>query len=284
MKNFRFLLVTATLIFGTFSSCEKKDDVTPESGLNVTFYKIQNTDSYDYSDFLQSSITNGEVQFATFGEIGSDGLPGSFNKAYVYNKKEDAEAIILFDENKEPAFIYNIDLANGKKSETINEFERIDNKQFYYRIYHYDWQNRIGTLLFETIITKNSGNYDSSPTFETENLDFGMAVKSVKLKKQNRSFNVPISRLDYYQNSNLPKNSLKSANDDLDNFQSSFDNFRNSDIADWLVKTRNIGVKTFLIGIGVSATIVGSPVGSLLLIGGGSLIAVSTALEMVLTD
>lgn len=287
MKRYSYHILILALMVNVFSSCINGfglEEEEEEEGYDVTFYKLNNQSDYDFNDFLQASITCGSTQFATFGEIGSDGLPGSFNKAYIFDQSQDLEAIILFDENSDPAFIYNIDLVTGKKQSSVNEFVRIDDNSFYYRIYHYDWINRIGTLLFETVITKNGANYESSPSFEIEDLDFGIAKQSEKKVKGNRSFYTPLSRLDLLQKSNSSRSSLNKSNDFSDDWNVSFDKLRNSNIADWLVKTRKAGVVLTLTGLGVSNTVVGAPVGAWFIAGGGALVLGSTALEMVLTD
>lgn len=288
MKNYRLkVFITAIMVFFSYTGCDNNEDTSTEieKNFDVTFYKVTNQSNLS-SNNLQATINNEDIQFSTFGEIGIDGMPGSFYKAYAYNKANDTEAVILFDENQEPAFIYNIDLTTGEKKESVTEFVRIDSENFYMRIYHYDWTNRLGTLLFETIITKNGQDYVSNPTYEIENLDFTgskLSLNKSKTKKTNISFKRPIKRLETYQklrNSKTFENNM----DLFDGWKESFDNLRNSDIADWLVKTKKAGAALFLTGVLVTETVVGSPAGVPLLIGGAGLVAVSTVLEVFLTD
>jgi hypothetical protein len=77
---------------------------------------------------------------------------------------------------------------------------------------------------------------------------------------------------------------LKNTNDGITMWKASFDNLRNSNIADWLVLARKAGGAATLAGLGLSETVIGASAGVYLVAGGSTLIVASTALEVVLTD
>tara|TARA_R110000868_G_scaffold223053_3_gene474848 strand:+ start:2867 stop:4318 length:1452 start_codon:yes stop_codon:yes gene_type:complete len=253
-----------------------------EQDFNITFHKVNSQNISDYTNLLQSTINiSNEVQFSTFGEIGNNGYAGSFNKIYLYDKGSNTESIILLDDNKSPAFMYNVDLVSGEKLESLTEFQPIENNKFYLRFYHYDWINRIGTLLFETIITISGESFESTPTFETENLDFGSGKSSVAKQKENKSFGMPLTRLESYLKGPL-KIRLKKSDDLIGDWIIDLEKFRNSDVVEFL----NIAEWTGGIGavVGAGIILIGSTASVPLLIGGAGLAAASRATEFFISN
>ncbi|MFK5855279.1 MAG: hypothetical protein QM503_04045, partial [Bacteroidota bacterium] len=285
MKKVILIAISLFMVFN-FSNCGSKDDTTPEEEnetYDVLFYEPTYVGKDYKSDQLQATIKKSDLQFSTFGDVNTGEILGNFNKAYVYNSVENTEAFILFDDLGEPAFIYKVNLVTGKKDESVVEFKRVDQNNFYVRFFYYDWQNRLGTLLFETMITKNGDDYQSNPTYTIENLDFG--GKSTRpVSKTNTSFPIKLSRLDQLMSPISYQSQTKSTNGGMDDWMASFNEMKNSSISDWLSKTRKAGVVLTLSGLGLSQTVIGAPVGVWLVAGGSGVIVVSTAIEVVITD
>jgi|GEM_PF-1922018 len=286
MKKLLIITFSLMLIFN-LSNCSKKDDgdpstpETPEASYDVLIYEPTDGTREFKSDQLQATVKKSDMQFSTFGDVNTGTALGAFNKAYVYNTVENKESFMLFDEMGEPAFLYQIDLATGEKKPAVVEFQREDANNFYVRFFYYDWTNRLGTLLFETMITKNGDNYVSNPTFTIENFN----TKSTDgVKSGNNSFPVKLARLEELMLPMKSRVSLKNTNGGIEDWKASFDNMRNSTIADWLVFTRKAGAVVTLAGLGVSETVIGAPAGVWLVAGGSTLIVASTAIEAVVTD
>ncbi|PKP32713.1 MAG: hypothetical protein CVT99_03330 [Bacteroidetes bacterium HGW-Bacteroidetes-16] len=285
MKKLLIITFSLMIVFN-FSNCSKKNDEpsTPpvtEAAYDVLIYEPNNFSREYKSDQLQATVKKSDMQFSTFGDVNTGTALGAFNKAYVYNTVENKESFMLFDDMGEPAFLYQIDLATGEKKPSVVEFQREDANNFYVRFFYYDWTNRLGTLLFETMITKNGDNYVSNPTFTIENFD----TKSTDgVKSGNTSFPVKLARFEELMLPMKSRVTLKNTNGGIEEWKASFDNMRNSTIADWLVFTRKAGAVLTLTGLGVSETVIGAPAGVWLVAGGSTLIVASTAIEVVLTD
>ena len=281
------ILITFLALMLSFSllqtGCSKKDDNTlPEQEQPVDPFDLliyENTSRNYKTDQLQASIKKSDLQFSTFGDMESGQVLGAFNKAYVFSQAENTESFILFDDAGEPAFIYKVNLVTGEKKETIVELEKSEAGGFFMRIMYYDWINRLGSLLFETQITKSGDTYTSTPIFVNETFN----PESQNMTKTNRSFPIPVDRFEKLMTQNEHQ-TLKDVQFGFEGWKASWNNLRNSEIADWLVKTRKAGAVLTLAGLGLSETIVGAPAGVWLVAGGVGLVTVSTALEVELTD
>ncbi len=279
------LLFIALAVLICYSGCKKEDNNEPspaEASYDVYMYD-PGYFTGDDRNMLQATVRKDGFQLSTFGNIANATVLGTVDKAYVYNKAESSESFMLFDDLGEPAFSYQIDLVTGEKKESVIEFERIDAGSFYVRLFHYDWRNRLGTLLFESVISGSNGNYLSTPTFEIENFGTG-GGKSGSVEKGNTSFPVKLKRFDRMMSPNYVRPGLKGTDDGIGDWINSFSKMRNSTIADWLSTTRKAGAALTLTGLGLSETIIGAPAGVYLLAGGATLIAGSTAIEAVVTD
>ncbi len=288
MKRLLTISLAFALLFG-LSNCKKdSDEETPQPSVSdPATLLVYESDGFNKSlktNQLQATVKKTDLQFSTFGDMNSGATFGSFQKAYVYNTAENTESFVLFDEMGEPAFLYKIDLTTGEKKESVVEFERVDQNNFYVRFFYYDWTNRLGTLLFETKISGSAGAYQSTPTFTIDNLNFGSKEAPSNGKKGNNSFPVRLSRLDTFMNPDYHNANSRSVNDGIDGWMDSFNKMRNSSIADWLSTSRKAGVVLTLAGLGLSETVIGAPVGVWLVAGGSCLVATSTAIEVVVTD
>ncbi|MBU3927532.1 MAG: hypothetical protein KKB74_06975, partial [Bacteroidetes bacterium] len=104
------------------------------------------------------------------------------------------------------------------------------------------------------------------------------------MKSGNTSFPAKLARFEELMLPMKSRVALKNTNGGIEEWKASFDNMRNSTIADWLVFTRKAGAVLTLTGLGVSETVIGAPAGVWLVAGGSTLIVASTAIEVVLTD
>ncbi|MDO6470228.1 YfaP family protein [Maribacter sp. 1_MG-2023] len=252
------------------------DNGTNFDNINVSFNEVNSQEGINYSNLLQSTITiSNDIQISTFGQIGVDGFATGIEKIYTYNATEGIESIMLLDDNNEPSFIYGVDIATGEKSSGVTEFERIDINSFYVRLYDYDWTNRLGTLLFETIITKNGDTFTSSPVFETT------TNTTSKSNKSGTSFKIPIFRLDNFESGKSHSQTLRSS-DLINDWVNDLTDFRNNQIPEFLGVLKDVGIVATL-GAG-AAVLVGSAGAAPLFIGAAALTATATALEFFISD
>ena len=301
-KQIIYLLILFLL---PFSSCKDDDstnqDPTPTDTIyHLNLYRPSAQESLDGLK-LQSSLFNKETQISSFGTFNSDYTPNAVEGLYIFDKSKKEEAILLFDQDREPAFIYGVDSKTGTKKPAIVEFENISATSFYLRIFHYDWTNRLGTLLFESIIESNNGVYKSTPTFQIGNVNFSgegtrsfsgegarKATLNNNLQKSNKSFPAPLLRLESVMalkkaNFNLPNARKAGITDEIDNFVAGFDDLRNSNISGFLSQARQGGaILTFL---GVATYLTASPaLGTVLAIGGMAIALTSLANDIVISD
>jgi len=286
MKNKIIYLLSFVIIF-QLSACKKDDkvvDVPPEPAATYDLLVYESYAKDSYNNKLQATLKKSDFQFSTFSDNSYSAYLGAFNKAYFFNTIENTEAFVLFDDMGEPAFLYKIDMSDGSKKESVIEFEKIDNNSFYVRFFYYDWKNRLGTLLFETEVSKNGNQYTSAPSFVIDDLNFDGKQAQESGKKKNRSFPHPISRLDKLMSSKRAINHLKNAQDGIDGWMDSFNKLKNSTISDWLSTTKKTGALLALTGLGLSESVIAAPVGVWLLAGGSAMMVVSEAIDVVTTD
>ena len=269
MKTFYYLLLTLFL----FQCKDTGDDtVTPvEEETPVSIQLFDGISDYAEPGYgLQAVVSHEEFQFATFGgkSIGQ-GL-GAMRELYFFDKEEGTESVMLLDENAAPAFVYQVNTTTMQKEPVVTEFEPLDDGGFYVRLYHYDWENRIGTLLAESKVHSTGNAYTSDLTFQIKDENLGNLRPGTK--GRNRSFRRPLRRLERLQ---LNRSSRK-VNDGIVDFISSFDQFRKHEIVDFLGKTENIGLFLGLSG----AVLASSP----LIVGGAGLYWVSKVTKYVISD
>lgn len=276
------LLASLFLTTSLLSACKKdkgKKDEEPEApAYALNFYRpSQASDGQQ----LQSSLLSGNMQLLSFGAFDETGKPQPSKSLLILEKGAEEEGVVLFSEDKEPAFVYQIDAETGLKKPSVVEFEKLSDHSFYMRIYHYDWTNRLGTLLFETLIEEANGNTTSSPIFTISQPDLQNLTGKVRpgfvsnYRKTNRGFSKPLPRLRSLMSSgkimqtkasDIPRVSI----DAVESFKQDFDQFRNSDISRMLGDLSKGG--NILIAAGITAALISSPVtGSLFVLAGAAL-------------
>jgi len=304
MKSKQIIYLLVLTLF-PFSSCKDDDstnqDPTPTDTIyHLNLYRPSAQESLAGLK-LQSSLYNQETQISSFGTFNSDYTPNAAEGLYIFDKSKKEEAILLFDQNREPAFIYGVDSKTNTKKPAIVEFENISATSFYVRIFHYDWTNRLGTLLFESIIEAHNGVYKSTPTFQISNVNFsgegtrsfsgGGAASSTPSKyltKSNKSFPAPLLRLESVMTlqtatSSLPNARKAGTTDDINEFVAGLDDLRNSNISGFLRQAQQGGAILTFLGVATYLTV--SPaLGTVLAVGGIAIALTSLANDIVISD
>lgn len=261
-------LFTTLLVLTTTPSCYKQEGelitTLPDPELLIQLYQPGSPVSNEEdANQLQFSIQKDGYQFASFGQFDDQQLPDIPRTFYFADAQQEQEAVVLVDNQGIPAFIYSVDLSLGMKSESLTEFEPISPGKFYWRFYHYDWTNRIGTLLFETIITRDRIDFTGAATFETKNLALSGVKSGDKKRKLHKT---PIARLDNL----LEDSELRPRGAFLENLENSFNNFSVSDIVNFSTShLRKVqvagGIAAAMQAYGLSGAAAASAVGTTLL-------------------
>lgn len=275
MREFRFLAIG--MLLSMLLACDKQGQENVEPAMDIKFYKPESNVNPTQ---LQMTVKQGDIQLSAFGEFADDLSPAQIGAFYMGNMKDNTQAIMLLDAENESNFIYDIEPATGKKGKSLIEFERKAAGIFYLRIFHYDWENRLGTLLFETLIEKQGGDYKTTPSFEIEDPNFGARNKNAKAAK---SFAAPVLNLDKF----MVKKDQKSKEKAAEGFIESFDNFRNAELPEYLSYIKRAGATVAGVGaalsyLGVKASTIA--LGSTLAIGGGVVVVGAAAISIVTSD
>ncbi len=237
----------------------------------------------DDPNYLQMSIRSEGLQFSSFGYFDADNLPVNPRSFYLADENQGEQIAVLLDDKGEPAFLYAVDPAVGTKSEALVEFEPIAPGEFYLRFYYYDWVNRIGTLLFETVIRRSGDDFLSTPTFETDNLALEGIIKSGR-KPGNQSFGAPLARLEALSGSEA----VTFRDGFLEDLEDKIDNFSTSDMIDFatshLREVQVGGVAAALVGWGLSSSAVAtaSAAAPILIVAGGGIALAALVTEGVM--
>lgn len=256
-----------------FSSCQTLNLEEPTPDLKINFFTAPDG-TYSNSSQLKATIRESE----NF-HIGLFGSGGQITSLLLTDEIEKKESVVLLDNQGSPAFIYGVNTQTGEKSESLMEFEPIEQGSFFMRIYQYDWEQRIGTLLVEAKATKSGEEWDLENTFLTKNTD--LEGVSSRVGGKGGSFYVPIPRLDRLQ---LRKSGELATQDAVADFITFFDNFRQQDIPNFL-KTE-VGIPLLLAsavgGAAVAASLGSASIGTLLAgagIGVGMAIVATTFIQ-----
>ncbi|WP_439181587.1 YfaP family protein [Carboxylicivirga taeanensis] len=223
---------------------------------------------------LKASIFQDDLQLSVLMHTSDSEVQTTLSGFYVYDSESNVESVILLDEFGEPTFVYSIDPFTGEKNGEVLEFERIDAESFYVRIYHYDWDNRLGTLLNESKITSRGTGYDEEIIFESA----AAAQLNALSGKQQIAFPHPLPRLEKMANSSrqLLKTDNESVDEALTIFIDAFHQFINSEVVSWMNYSRNAGA--VILGAGTVGGLTPA------IAGGAALIAVSSVVKTVVSD
>lgn len=247
MNKFPLVLISLMLLL---NACNNEEKVEPDSGYQVVFYEPDNAAFSTHS--IQTTIVKDDSQLTTFGNFDSKGNPITISEAYFYSKHTNEETVILLDKKRNPAYLYSVDLSSGTKMASLTEFVNVDENSFLVRIYHYDWESRIGTLLSESSVSKSSGRYATTKVFEVDDMSQPAGASSRTDTKVNSSFASPVSRIDLeiQQDENAPIDRGSS----LGPWTYTFNQFKNNNITKWIIQTHSSGDGMEGTGIEVSSS------------------------------
>lgn len=179
MKKLIFILIT----MGTFISCSKKEvDPQVSPTIDVNFYP-PSAFTEGYSPHV--TLKNEEVQVTGFGYT-ADGNMYGIDKLYISDIQSASEWIVLVGPNRKPEFMYGYNSTTQEKLPYLYWIEYQADNQYVLRYYAYDWENRLGTLLYEA----NINNGEVELNFENEGSPAGG-----RLEKSTKSYPVRIPGL-----------------------------------------------------------------------------------------
>lgn len=249
-------------------SCVQEIELSPQQEFNLTIYNASQSAS---SDALVASMdVSDDFSVGFFGD-------GSTINQFIVNDIEKGKsAVVILDEQKEPAFIYSFNPETLEKENAVVEFESIDPTKVLVRMYHYDWEKRIGTLITELEFIKQSSSWTSKVNFVTNNPDLTGVNERSHLK--GGSYQLPITRFDAL----LARKSVAMGNMDLvGGFVDFIDNFRQNEIPRFLRENVTpLGDIATIVGA-VGVLTVGSPALGVVFLGGVAISAGTRAISFV---
>ena len=145
------LLTTLLLIVGT--ACEEYDcsEELLARDIDLKLYRPNQPGRHR----LTGTLIQDDFQASFFNHIAADFSVGSATALYLGDVQDEQETAILLDEVGQPAFLYSINRLTGEKENTLIEFDPITRDSIYLRVFEYRWEERLSTLLAETLITGN---------------------------------------------------------------------------------------------------------------------------------
>lgn len=262
--------VTFILVF--FVSCQTIELDKPQGQIKISLFDVPDG-TYSNSNQLKATLKSEDGL-----HIGLFGDGGKINSMLITDDAKKNESVILLDDFGTPAFMYGIDSKTGVKEEGLVEFQPVQPGIFFMRFYHYDWLQRIGTLVAEVKVEKTGTDWKTATTFVTSNTD----LTNIKSKKggKGRAFYSPIPRLD---NLNLRKSTAMTTQDLIGDFSNFINEFRQNEIPTFLKeKVEPYGdIATVIGGLAVLA---GSPAFVPVLLGGVAVSAGSRVTSFFLND
>ncbi|TCI92607.1 YfaP family protein [Tenacibaculum sp. M341] len=210
MKKILFTFIFISLISCGDSSDDSTNPIDNDilTSIDINFYT---PNSSILSETPQITLRDNTFQVTALGQ-NSNGLIGNIDKLYISDVDTKTEWIVLLNNNSEPEFMYGINTATNQRLPFLYAVETTGNNTFLMRYYEYDWNNRLGTLLYETKVSNN----DIEVIFNNETTSNRV---SKNVKTTNRSFPTPIKNFEkYLYKKSLPTTSKVSSSDDLDEF------------------------------------------------------------------
>lgn len=270
MKTFKKRFYSLAILLLFYSCIDKADPGESSDPLKLNIFNVPDGSGVNS---LQSTLQAEEnLHIAFFG------FENGVNSLLIADQSEDNESVILLDENQNPAFAYKVNSQTGEKEGGLVEFEPIQPGSFFMRFYHYDWGQRIGTLIAETKVTRSSGDWDIETIFVTSNTQ--MEGVSSRRTSKGGSFYRPINRLDDLR---LRKSEALRTQDQVGGFLDFIDNFRNQDVPTFFREKIQpySDLATLIGGIGV---LVGAPAFAPIFIGGAAISAATRAINFFQSD
>lgn len=194
----RTLLLASGLGMLSLGACKKDKDSGPSPEQPVYKVNLYQPTTSSSDPQLQMTVFNDNKQFSTIGRF-SGQTPQAPNAAFTYENATRTASLVLYDAQQTPAFLYGLNPTTGEKKHSLVELERVDATNTILRLYYYDWEARLGTLVLETKATKTTTGYTFTKQFEIADPTFGG-----RGGKRNTSFPVPLLRLSQVQHQPHP--------------------------------------------------------------------------------
>ncbi len=149
--------------------------------------------------------------------LGFNQNESKIEKLFLSDTETETEWIVLLNNENSPVFMYGINTATNESLPYLYGVETINSGAFILRYYKYDWENRLGTLEYESQISGET----TEIIYDNQNI----ANKNTSNdKSKNTSFKTPIVAFNNLFKNKKSANKVISSrvfNDDLDDF---FDN------------------------------------------------------------
>ncbi|EOR93098.1 periplasmic copper-binding protein [Arcticibacter svalbardensis MN12-7] len=193
-------LIYIFILFGTLCSCKKDKKKDPEipvvkDNLAINYYQTADTSQ---SEVPQFTIKNNKVQFTAFSSY-EEGANKNIDKIYISDADSKMEWISLVNSKNQPEFLYSINTATNQKIPELYWIEHKSDNKVILRYYEYDWENRLGTLMYEADITNNDvsiifdNTSNNNLSSSNENRSVNTATRSSGGKTaKSRSFPSPV--------------------------------------------------------------------------------------------
>ncbi|UCS91941.1 hypothetical protein KZP23_14540 [Echinicola marina] len=214
MKNL-LIHLTICLLFFSCSLIEEmtNDEEEFEADVSIVHYTPE---AFGHEEIApQVSLKNDQFQVTSFGRNDSE-YPSSPEKLYLSDMETGTEWVVLLNSSKEAEFMYGINTATHERLPYLYHSESIDESAYYLRFYHYDWENRLGTLLYEAKID----NEIVEVIFDNE-LSPSDRINPDLSKTKTKAFPAPVIGLynrKSKSNSSMVQRVTATSVDDLDDF------------------------------------------------------------------
>ncbi|WP_200974398.1 YfaP family protein [Echinicola sp. 20G] len=214
MKNL-FTYLAISFLFFSCSLIEEftNDDEEFDADAAIVYYAPQAFGSAELAPLV--TLKNDQFQATAFGYNGF-GYPTSPEKLYLSDMETGTEWVVLLNSSKEAEFMYGINSATHERLPYLYHSESINENIYYLRFYHYDWENRLGTLLYEARIE----NENIEVIFDNEISPSGRINPNIS-KTKTLAFPAPVPGL--YRgkpknNSTMHQRVSVTSTDDIDDF------------------------------------------------------------------
>ena len=197
------------------------------------------------------------LQAVAIGSLGSEVLiygtyeqnidgaltPSTITSMYHLNADQDSALVQYYGNGKVTS--YYVNPINGLKSNAISEFEKIDDFNFYYRVWDYNWSTNVGQLETESIVVYNS----SSESFNVESTITGGRIKPTQASS---TLNV----LNFLAADKFGTEESYRKNDALDDWGKSFMTGLGTGLSKLSSNWKKVGAVTLVVAAAVSSPVV----------------------------
>ncbi|MGK6351089.1 YfaP family protein [Parapedobacter sp. DT-150] len=182
----------------SFLSCKKDNNEEidePRGAVQVNFYQPSSLEE-EYNK-PQITIKDETFQLTAIGH-NANGIPQRIEKIYLADEESMTEWMVILDDQGDPAFLYGVNTATNERLPDLYWYLKESSTVSYLRYYSYDWENRLGTLLYEVKTTNGSDevtfggdlNASLTPSMSVEPRLSSVAIAGEK-KSKNNAFKTP---------------------------------------------------------------------------------------------